>query len=88
MDKKDAIYDEIQVNLLASKAGLLFSTSERDMSAIKESSEELYEVAYNTASVYLARGEIPKAQEQLELAQSKTRNYNKRLTFFFFDRTM
>lgn len=71
LDKKDAIYDEIQVNLLASKAGLLFSTSERDMSAIKESSEELYEVAYNTASVYLARGEIPKAQEQLELAQKQ-----------------
>ncbi|EIE87601.1 hypothetical protein RO3G_12312 [Rhizopus delemar RA 99-880] len=71
LDKKDVLYDEIQVNLLAAKAGLLFSTNEQDTSAVKESSEDLYEVAYNTASVYLARGEISKAQEQLQLAQKQ-----------------
>ncbi|KAG1056959.1 hypothetical protein G6F43_001180 [Rhizopus delemar] len=71
LNKKDVLYDEIQVNLLAAKAGLLFSTNEQDTSAVKESSEDLYEVAYNTASVYLARGEISKAQEQLELAQKQ-----------------
>ncbi|KAI9276069.1 hypothetical protein BY458DRAFT_473315 [Sporodiniella umbellata] len=70
LDKKDPAYDEVQVNLLASKAGLLLSTKE-DADISQETSEDLYEVAYNTASVYLARGEISKAQEQLELAQKQ-----------------
>ena len=73
-DKNSNIYDEIQVNLLAAKAGLLFSTNNtssiKDKSELKESAD-LYEVAYNAASVYLARGDVKKAQEQLELAHSK-----------------
>lgn len=73
-DKNSNLYDEIQVNLLAAKAGLLFSTSNRapvkDKAELKESAD-LYEVAYNAASVYLARGDVKKAQEQLELAHSK-----------------
>lgn len=72
-DKNDSLYDEIQVNLLAAKAGLLFSSNgnvEKDATDLKESAD-LYEVAYNAASVYLARGDLKKAQQQLELAQSK-----------------
>ncbi|CEP18307.1 hypothetical protein [Parasitella parasitica] len=73
-DKNSNIYDEIQVNLLAAKAGLLFSTdsteSANDKSELKESAD-LYEVAYNAASVYLARGNVKKAQEQLELAHKQ-----------------
>ncbi|KAG1078382.1 hypothetical protein G6F42_024292 [Rhizopus arrhizus] len=73
-DKNSNIYDEIQVNLLAAKAGLLFSTNSnaavKDKSELKESAD-LYEVAYNAASVYLARGDVKKAQEQLELAHKQ-----------------
>lgn len=72
-DKNDSLYDEIQVNLLAAKAGLLFSSNkaeEKDKADLKESAD-LYEVAYNAASVYLARGDLKKAQQQLELAKSK-----------------
>lgn len=59
--------------MLAAKAGLLFSSTgnvEKDATDLKESAD-LYEVAYNAASVYLARGDLKKAQQQLELAQSK-----------------
>lgn len=76
-DKNDSLYDEIQVNLLAAKAGLIFSSSNKegkDASDLKESAD-LYEVAYNAASVYLARGDLKKAQKQLELAQSKFLTY-------------
>lgn len=72
-DKSNSLYDEIQVNLLAAKAGLLFSSSKsatKDKTEVKESAD-LYEVAYNAASVYLARGDVKKAQQQLELAYSK-----------------
>lgn len=72
-DKSNSLYDEIQVNLLAAKAGLLFSNSNslsKDNTELKESAD-LYEVAYNAASVYLARGDVKKAQQQLELAHSK-----------------
>ncbi|KAI7894903.1 uncharacterized protein EV154DRAFT_437638 [Mucor mucedo] len=72
-DKNDSLYDEIQVNLLAAKAGLLFSSSkaeEKDKADLKESAD-LYEVAYNAASVYLARGDLKKAQQQLELAKKQ-----------------
>lgn len=72
-DKNDSFYDEIQVNLLAAKAGLLFSSNKTDddnKADLKESAD-LYEVAYNAASVYLARGDLKKAQQQLELAKSK-----------------
>ncbi|KAI8639069.1 hypothetical protein BD408DRAFT_422081 [Parasitella parasitica] len=74
-DKNSNIYDEIQVNLLAAKAGLLFSANKsagpaKDKSELKESAD-LYEVAYNAASVYLARGDVKKAQEQLELAHKQ-----------------
>lgn len=74
-DKNDSLYDEIQVNLLAAKAGLLFSSNKtaataEDKNDLKESAD-LYEVAYNAASVYLARGDLKKAQQQLELAQSE-----------------
>ncbi|KAI7899844.1 uncharacterized protein BX663DRAFT_519681 [Cokeromyces recurvatus] len=67
--KNNHLHDEIQVNLLAAKAGLLFSNKEvvKDDFNVQESAD-LYEVAYNAASVYLARGDIKKAQEQLELA--------------------
>ncbi|KAL0141371.1 hypothetical protein V8B55DRAFT_1488735 [Mucor lusitanicus] len=73
-DKNSNLYDEIQVNLLAAKAGLLFSTNNKaavkDKAELKESAD-LYEVAYNAASVYLARGDVKKAQEQLELAHKQ-----------------
>ncbi|GAA5797535.1 hypothetical protein HPULCUR_002923 [Helicostylum pulchrum] len=72
-DKNDGFYDEIQVNLLAAKAGLLFSSDkaeEKDKADLKESAD-LYEVAYNAASVYLARGDLKKAQQQLELARKQ-----------------
>ncbi|KAG2213198.1 hypothetical protein INT47_011347 [Mucor saturninus] len=72
-DKNDSLYDEIQVNLLAAKAGLLFSSGkaeEKDKADLKESAD-LYEVAYNAASVYLARGDLKKAQQQLELAKKQ-----------------
>ncbi|KAI8967518.1 hypothetical protein BDF20DRAFT_917462 [Mycotypha africana] len=75
-NKKDSLYDEIQVNLLAAKAGLAFSSEKPSSSfddELKESSE-MYEVAYNAASVYLARGDIKKAQQQLELAYKQCSN--------------
>ncbi|RCI01987.1 hypothetical protein CU098_009517 [Rhizopus stolonifer] len=71
LDKSHHLYDEIQVNLLAAKAGLLYSNpSANDNVELKESAD-LYEVAYNAAAVYLARGNIKKAQEQLELAHKQ-----------------
>lgn len=83
LDKKDVLYDEIQVNLLAAKAGLLFSTYQsKEIDPVKERSEDLYEVAYNAASVYLAQGNIAKAQEQLELAQSNINRMKAFAPFF------
>ncbi|KAI8345291.1 hypothetical protein EDC96DRAFT_449323 [Choanephora cucurbitarum] len=72
-DKNNHLYDEIQVNLLAAKAGLLYSSNQQaiqETDDLKESAD-LYEVAYNAASVYLARGDIKKAQQQLELAHKQ-----------------
>ncbi|OBZ86276.1 Signal recognition particle subunit SRP72 [Choanephora cucurbitarum] len=72
-DKNNHLYDEIQVNLLAAKAGLLYSSDQQatqETDDLKESAD-LYEVAYNAASVYLARGDIKKAQQQLELAHKQ-----------------
>lgn len=59
------------MNLLAAKAGLAFLNKNVDADAadVKESAD-LYEVAYNAASVYIARGDVKKAQEQLLLAYS------------------
>lgn len=71
-DRNNSLYDEMQVNLLAAKAGLAFLNKDKagDATNVKESAD-LYEVAYNAASVYIARGDIKKAQEQLLLAHSK-----------------
>ncbi|KAG0170994.1 hypothetical protein DFQ28_001350 [Apophysomyces sp. BC1034] len=70
-DPNDRVYGEIQVNLLAAKAGLLFSKSGKNKSADVNSTSgvDLYEVAYNVASVYLGRGELEKASEYLEKAR-------------------
>ncbi|KAI8367746.1 hypothetical protein BD560DRAFT_353356 [Blakeslea trispora] len=70
-DKSNHLYDEIQVNLLAAKAGLLYSNGNKEETEELKESADLYEVAYNAASVYLARGDIKKAQQQLELAHKQ-----------------
>jgi signal recognition particle subunit SRP72 len=68
---QDREASEIKVNLLAAQAGLLFSHPETDKKVEVGNGSDLYEVAYNAASVYLARGQVKKAQEQLEMAKSK-----------------
>ncbi|KAF7726038.1 Signal recognition particle core component [Apophysomyces ossiformis] len=72
-DPSNRLYGEIQVNLLAAKAGLLFSQPGRSktLEASGISGLDLYEVAYNVASVYLGRGELEKASEHLEKARKQ-----------------
>ncbi|KAI8381198.1 uncharacterized protein BYT42DRAFT_604206 [Radiomyces spectabilis] len=72
-DKRDRLYDEIQVNLLAAKASLKFTQLDlEDMETVNvgSSNSGLYEMAYNAASVHLANGDLKKAKEQLETARS------------------
>ncbi|KAI8989360.1 hypothetical protein BDB01DRAFT_781522 [Pilobolus umbonatus] len=69
-DTKSRLYDEIQVNLLAVKAGLLFSQKKADCDMVEQSAD-LYEVAYNAASVYIACGDLTNAQKKLVLAKKQ-----------------
>ncbi|KAL0076431.1 hypothetical protein J3Q64DRAFT_1771746 [Phycomyces blakesleeanus] len=80
-NKNDRLYEEIQVNLLAAKAGLLFANP-KAKDDVKEplydvSAPGAYEVAYNAASVHLARSELDLAREQLESARKQC---NERMT--------
>ncbi|KAI9022255.1 hypothetical protein CLU79DRAFT_751852 [Phycomyces nitens] len=80
-NKNDRLYEEIQVNLLAAKAGLLFANP-KAKDNVKEplydiSAPGAYEVAYNAASVHLARSELDLAREQLEFARKQC---NERMT--------
>lgn len=72
-DKNDPIYEEIQVNLLAAQTGLAFSSasSSSKPEPIAVSNESQYEIAYNAASLHLARLELDEARKQLEVARSK-----------------
>ncbi|KAI9495305.1 hypothetical protein BDB00DRAFT_814071 [Zychaea mexicana] len=65
-NKTDHIYDEIQVNLLAAKMGLAYCEKSTENTVIESSQ---YEVAYNAASLHLARGQLDEARKQLEAAR-------------------
>ncbi|ORY95441.1 hypothetical protein BCR43DRAFT_557592 [Syncephalastrum racemosum] len=73
VDKASHLYEEIQVNLLAAKAALAFT--DKDASPEKEpildqvSKQASYEVAYNAASLHLARSDLDEARKQLETAR-------------------
>ncbi|KAI9321659.1 hypothetical protein BX666DRAFT_1904325 [Dichotomocladium elegans] len=70
-NKSDPVYEEIQVNLLAAKAGLAFTAKKAVLASepIELSASAQYEVAYNAASLHLARSELGEARKQLEAAR-------------------
>jgi hypothetical protein len=63
---------EVQVNLLAAKAGLGFLQPEADGAVNVDGLDYSgCEVTYNSASIHLAQGNYARAAELLELARSK-----------------
>ncbi|CAO3591785.1 unnamed protein product [Absidia cylindrospora] len=71
VDEQDAIYEEVQVNLLAAKAGLAFLVPDASVSGVSPSAHSGYEVTYNSASIQLAQGNFTRASELLELARKQ-----------------
>ncbi|CAO3635911.1 unnamed protein product [Cunninghamella blakesleeana] len=65
------IYEEIQVNLLAAKTGLLFEHPGESLSVNTNTKQNGYEVTYNTATALLAQGDINQAIELLEVARKQ-----------------
>ncbi|KAI7862136.1 hypothetical protein BDF14DRAFT_1746377 [Spinellus fusiger] len=76
-DKSDRLYEEIQTNLLAAKAGLLYTQPTADInkedipSLLHTTFPVAYEVAFNAASIHLARSEFDMARQYLEMAQKQ-----------------
>ncbi|CAO3612904.1 unnamed protein product [Cunninghamella echinulata] len=69
IDVNDHIYEEVQVNLLAAKTGLLFDHPEESLIVDIDPNHSGYEVTYNTATALLAQGEFSQAINLLEEAR-------------------
>ncbi|KAI8335412.1 hypothetical protein BC941DRAFT_453798 [Chlamydoabsidia padenii] len=68
VDEQDPIYEEVQVNLMAAKAGLIFLQPDATISDFTATPVDHsgYEYTYNLASIYLAQGDYTRASELLE----------------------
>jgi tetratricopeptide (TPR) repeat protein len=72
LDEQDPMLSEVQVNLLAAKAGLGFLQPKADgVVDVDGLDYSGCEVTYNSASIHLAQGNYTRAAELLELARSK-----------------
>ncbi|KAI9305739.1 hypothetical protein BJ944DRAFT_161177 [Cunninghamella echinulata] len=69
IDVNDHIYEEVQVNLLAAKTGLLFDHPEESLIVDIDPKHSGYEVTYNTATALLAQGDFNQAINLLEEAR-------------------